>query len=107
MKRMIMIVLLGLLPVGCSSMNPLGMVTDLINPNKPSLEIGVEAVAGDKKEEVNTQVGDKNNQQAGVINNTSSYDPLMLLLLILGWVLPSPTEMWRGLTNFRLRKNNG
>ena len=88
-------------------MNPVSVVADLLNPNKPSLEIGVEAVAGDKKEEVNTQVGDKNNQQAEVINNTSSYDPLMLLLLILGWVLPSPSEMWRGLTNFSRRKSNG
>lgn len=104
MKRLVIIVLL-LTPLSCSSLNPIGLVTDFISPNKPSL--AVEATLGDKQEEVNTQVGDKNNQQAEVINNTSSYDPLMLLLLILGWVLPSPNEMWRGMTSFRLRKRNG
>lgn len=104
MKR-IMIAFLFLLPVGCSSFNPVGVVADFINPNKPSLE--VEATLGDKQEEVNTQVGNTNNQQAKTINNTSTYDPLMLLLLVLGWMLPSPSEIWRGFTNLWLGRKDG
>ena len=105
MKKMAAIVLISLLPLGCNSLNPIGAVADLINPNKPSIGVEVEAIIGDKKEEVNTQVGNTNNQKAEVINNTSTYDPMILLLLIMGWVLPTPQGMWKGLISFRRKKN--
>jgi len=38
------------------------------------------------------------------INNA---DPLLIILLILGWLLPSPQEMWRGLSSFFKRKEVG
>lgn len=43
-------------------------------------------------------------QSSNTTNNTE-IDPLMLLLLILGWLAPSPQEMGRGIYNlFRRNK---
>ena len=76
----------------------------------------------------NTQIGKENTQNLGVnttvrpqlrveapvetiVQDTSTtknttIDPLMLILLVLGWLAPSPNEMARGIRNlFRGRKN--
>lgn len=68
----------------------------------------------------NTQIGKENNQgvnttitttsrpelnPAGPVdtivqdNSTTNISPLVLLLLIIGWLAPSPSEMGRGLMN--------
>ena len=74
----------------------------------------------------NTQLGKENTQNLGVnttvrprlrveapvetiVQDTSTtknttIDPLMLLLLILGWLAPSPSEMARGFINLFKRK---
>ena len=74
----------------------------------------------------NTQVGKENNQTIGVVTNSrpvlrveapvdtvvqdtsttknTEVDPLMLLLLVLGWLAPSPNEMGRGLLKLFGRK---
>ena len=74
----------------------------------------------------NTQVGKENNQTIGVVSNTrpqlrveapvdtviqdtsttknTEVDPLMLLLLILGWLAPSPSEIGRSFLNLFKRK---
>jgi len=75
----------------------------------------------------NTQIGKENTQNLGVITykrpqlriqspvetvvqdtsttETTEVDPLMLILLILGWLAPSPREMSRGfLSLFRRNK---
>ena len=76
---------------------------------------------GGPKVAANTQVGKENNQTVGVVSNTrpqlrveapvdtvvqdtsttknTEVDPLMLILLILGWLAPSPREMARGFVN--------
>lgn len=75
----------------------------------------------------NTQVGAENNQNLGVTTynkpeikpegpvdtvnqdnsttNISEVDPLLLLLLILGWLAPSPSEIGRGLLKLFRRRN--
>lgn len=76
----------------------------------------------------NTQIGKENSQTFGVSNTvrpvlrpegpvdtvvqdnsttkTTEIDPLMLVLLILGWLAPSPNEIGRGIANlFRRRKD--
>ena len=75
----------------------------------------------------NTQVGKENTQTVGVsyttrpvlraegpvdsiVQDTSTtknteVDPLMLLLLILGWVAPSPSEIGRSFINLFKRKS--
>ena len=74
----------------------------------------------------NTQVGKENTQNLGVnttlrpqlrveapvetvVQDTSTtknttIDPLMLILLVLGWLAPSPNEMARGVRNLFRRK---
>lgn len=74
----------------------------------------------------NTQIGKENTQNVGlnnsirpqlrveapvdnIIQDTSTtknteIDPLMLILLILGWLAPSPNEMGRGLLRLFRRK---
>jgi hypothetical protein len=76
----------------------------------------------------NTQVGKENNQTIGVVTNSrpvlrveapvdtvvqdtsttknTEVDPLMLLLLVLGWLAPSPNEMGRGLLKLFGRKKD-
>ena len=74
----------------------------------------------------NTQIGKENTQNVGlntsirpqlrveapvetVVQDTSTtknttIDPLMLILLVLGWLAPSPNEMARGIRNLFKRK---
>jgi len=74
----------------------------------------------------NTQIGKENNQTVGVVSNTrpqmrveapvdtviqdtsttknTEVDPLMLLLLILGWLAPSPGEIGRSFVGLFKRK---
>ena len=76
----------------------------------------------------NTQVGKENNQTIGVVTNSrpvlrveapvdtvvqdtsttknTEVDPLMLLLLVLGWLAPSPNEMGRGILKLFGRKKD-
>ena len=57
----------------------------------PSLD--VETTLGDKRQEA--QVGDR----AEVINNKQEVPMEFMLLMVLGWLLPSPSEIWRGFVN--------
>ena len=81
---------------------------------------------GGPKVAANTQIGKENNQTVGVVSNTrpqlrveapvdtvvqdtsttknTEVDPLMLLLLILGWLPPSPSEIGRSFINLFKRK---
>jgi hypothetical protein len=74
----------------------------------------------------NTQLGSENNQNVGVTTynkpeikpegpvdtvnqdnsttNISEIDPLLIILLVLGWLAPSPSEMGRGLLKLFRRK---
>ena len=83
---------------GCSSLAPLSLLT-----------------GGGPNVAANTQIGKTNNQGVNVsttapqirpeapvdtinqTNNNTEIDPLLLLLLILGWLAPSPNEIGRGI----------
>ena len=76
----------------------------------------------------NTQIGKENTQNLGVITTTqpklrieapvdkivqdtsttkiTEVDPLMLLLLVLGWLAPSPNEIGRGFLRLFRRKKD-
>jgi hypothetical protein len=79
---------------------------DLLNVVKPSSGIDAELTVGDKSEEINTQLGNKeivtnNAEQVGdrvekQINITENIPLWLVLLLILGWIMPTPTNIWRG-----------
>jgi hypothetical protein len=83
---------------GCSSLAPLSLLT-----------------GGGPNVAANTQIGKTNNQGINIsstapeirpeapvdtinqTNNNTEIDPLLLLLLILGWLAPSPSEIGRGI----------
>lgn len=69
-------------------------VASLIIPSK-SGGINTELVVGDKKQEVNTAIG---NQKANTIVNKTEAPPWLMILAAVGWFLPSPQgllRMWR------------
>ena len=96
MIKYVRVILLALLLSSCS-----------LIPNPPSL--GVETTLGDKNQSVVGEVGDRVDAKEirGGINTTNIEEaPLeLIVLLILGWLLPSPSEMWRGLMRLLGRKN--
>ena len=78
--------------------------------------VGIETTLGNKDEAVVGQLGSSQDisvesLSGGVTTNNTQDIPMeYMLLMILGWVLPSPMEIVRGLTDFiKLifgRKNN-
>ena len=96
MNRVIIAIVFTLLLSSCS-----------LIPNPPSL--GVETTLGDKNQSVVGEVGDRVDAKEirGGINTTNIEEaPLeLIVLLILGWLLPSPSEMWRGLMRLLGRKD--
>jgi hypothetical protein len=80
MKILIWIFLL----TGCAGTGLLSAITDT-----PSIE--VDTTLGDKQEQVVGQVGHV------VQGNIYQEIPMeFMLLMILGWLLPSPNEIWQG-----------
>jgi len=45
-------------------------------------------------------------QQDNSTTNNTEIDPLMLILLVLGWLAPSPNEIARGIRNLFTRKQD-
>lgn len=96
MKHIYCILLALLVLAGCSTLGPMSAVSALTGGGGPSLD--VEATLGDKTQTVD--VGKKNTQEAeSIVNNVQEIDPLLLMVAVLGWLLPGPGEIWRGLTN--------
>jgi hypothetical protein len=97
MKKYLLIVLVSLLLQGCSALdflsavNPLGSDGTEVNANA---QIGAE----------NTQqvVGNQETITAHSVVQQEIQDipPWVMLLLILGWLLPSPNEIFHGLLYF-------
>ena len=108
-NRLFITILLILTISSCSSISPLGLLT-----------------GGGTNVAANTQVGKENVQTVGVnktvrpvvntegpvdtvIQDTSTttnvnVEPWVILLLILGWLAPSPSEIARSITNLIKRK---
>ena len=98
--RLVILLLLSLSLGGC--LNPMSLLTGG-GPNvAANVQAGAEnnqtgAQVGDiiKADTVNTGITPSGSIEA--LNVTNEDIPMwVVLLLILGWVLPSPQEMWRG-----------
>ena len=94
MKQRLKIMLLSFVLLGCS-MNPVSVVKDLLTDDG-GMHVETEVVAGDKTEEINTEIG-ATSMQAEVITNIQETSPWVLILLVLGWFLPGPGAMWKGI----------
>ena len=102
MKVVVVLVLLGML--GCT---PFDVAKSLLDPSSgPSLDVTV----GDKEESVVGQVGDSSEIEAesitGGVNTTNIQEtpPWVILLLIIGWVLPGPREMYNEIRSWFRRR---
>ena len=103
---MIRVVILALLLTACS---PLDLIKPMLSGSSgPSLE--VETVVGDKEESVVGSIGDTSTisteSLSGGVNTTYIEDipPWVVILLILGWLLPSHTEIYREIKSWFRRK---
>jgi hypothetical protein len=67
---------------------------DVVDLFKPSGGVDAELVVGDKTQEVNTQIG---NQEAQQIVNNDNVPVWIILFGVAGWLLPTPTTMWKWL----------
>ena len=82
--------------VGCSALSALNMVTGSSTPT-----LGIEATLGDKEEAVVGQLGSSQeiaveNLSGGVTTNNTQDIPMeYMLLMIMGWILPSPREIFK------------
>lgn len=92
-----LVLLAVLLVAGCSSLpklggTPINTNAQIGKENTQQVVGAQENVAGDKVESA---------VSSGYVQSVDArtYDPLLVLLLILGWMLPSPAEMWRGINS--------
>ena len=104
MKVVVVLVLMGML--GCT---PFDVAKSILDPSSgPSLE--VDTTVGDKEEAVVGQVGDSSQisteSLTGGVNTTNIQEtpPWVVLLLIIGWVLPGPREMYAEVKSWFKRK---
>ena len=89
--------------------SPLDIARSVLDSNKgPSLE--VDTTVGDKEEAVVGQVGDTSEivseSITGGVHTTYIEDtpPWVVLLLILGWLLPSPGSMYNEIKSWTRRR---
>lgn len=77
---------------GCSSLAG-AAASSMLGGSAPSLD--AELVVGQKTTDYNGKIGD--DITAEVINNIQDIPTSFLLIAILGWILPSPIEIWKGI----------
>ena len=79
------------------------MVWDMIKPDSSGLSVDTTIVAGDQANANTANIGtETTSNTADAINQTynnvnEQYPWWVVLLLIMGWVMPSPSEMWKGI----------
>ena len=101
------IVALAVLLFSITACSPLDLVKPMLSGSSgPSLDVTV----GDKEESVVGSIGDSSTistkSLSGGVNTTYIEDipPWAILVMILGWLFPSPTEMYREIKSWFRRK---
>jgi hypothetical protein len=117
MTRLAVIALLLLL-TGCSGINPLS----ILGGGGPNVAANVQAGAENNQQIVGqqsitkaerdvvntTETKQVETQQVETINITNEKIPVWyIVLLVVGWLLPSPSEIARGFVGLFKRKTNG
>ncbi len=93
-RKLAALTLAALLTAGCGPFNPIDFIMGSSGP-----EINATAVVGETVDNTNATLAVESagdDIDAGTVN-ISNADPLLVLLLVLGWLLPSPAEIGNGL----------
>jgi tRNA A58 N-methylase Trm61 len=101
--KLLVTIVLALSLVGCSALPKLGGV----NTNAQVGKENTQQVVGNQE---NTTIArDQNNStvQSGKVDKVvvQNIPPWVLLVLVLGWLLPTPQQMWEGFLGLFKRKN--
>ncbi len=109
MGRYLLVVLMVLLTTSCASLNPL----DVLNPNKPSLEVNTQLGKTNESESNNIKVEtgkQEYKQEAEKISNDRNYNAdkienivqgmslveFVIVVLLAGIAIPKASEVYRG-----------
>lgn len=99
-----------LMLAGCSS---LGLVADVVGAvaggtnSGTQVDVDSEIVFGDSDKSTAVQLGSNSSQTATVINNITSVPAYVIVLLVLGWIMPTPADILAGIGNLFRRKKRG
>lgn len=105
MKRLLLSLVLCFSVISCASLNPL----DILNPDKPSLEVNAQVGKTNEQEKNNIKVESGKQeikQEADKISNDHNYtaetienitqnlpiEYLVIMLFLAGWIIPTPKE---------------
>ena len=88
------LLLLPLLLTGCSA---LGLIGSVIPDGGTDVNANAQIGAENTQQVVGQQNSSEINAQSVVQNTIQDIPPWVMLLLILGWLLPSPQEIFSGL----------
>ena len=109
-RTTVLLVATLLATASCSGINPLGFLSGGTNV-AANTQVGRENYQGintsiDKsiRPELKSEGPIDTVDQSNTTNNSTEIDPLMLILLVLGWLAPSPQEMGRGIMRLFRRK---
>lgn len=93
---MLKVLLLTLMLSGCTALPAINTVTDMFKEDN-GIKVETELIIGDKSQEL--QIGHE--QTATNISNIEEIPIEFIILLCLGWLLPSPGAMWKGALQLR------
>lgn len=99
MRNLVLVLFLCLL-TNCSALGAASKVIGAIgggSSDNSGVQVESELVVGDKSSSSDVQLGNRLN--AETINNIQEASPLIIFLLLLGWILPTPLGMWRYIKN--------
>lgn len=103
-KKLGIVLLVMVLLSGCTALEGVVAGADLLAPAKNGIELDL--TIGKREDNLGVEVGNQSSQSQQqaeeITNNIETITPLVLILLVLGWLLPSPNEMFRGVKNMIL-----
>lgn len=94
---MIKALVLAVFLTGCSALSALSPLS-----GGPQVNANVQAGKENTQQVVANQEQTEITAESVVQNTIQDIPPWVMLLLILGWLLPSPQEIWKGIVDFIL-----
>lgn len=92
--KMIKAIILSVFLAGCSTLGALSSLG-----GGPTVNSNAQVGKENTQQVVAAQENSEINASSVIQNEIQDIPPWVMLLLILGWILPSPSEIWRGFIN--------